>query len=1000
MYKAKDILYKELKSYIRIEKCNTFCNLETILFLVIPFLFSYSLLLYKSETLFLNFSFKIFYFLGGKLKRIILLFFIFPFFVYSYNTIKTDNCYIHFPDNVPKEVGVIIGEYAEGAFKTLESLYSYNPGKVHIHIHNSVDVINAITDILLFNKIDLYLTSSITEPDFKNSSLLKRLIIHEMTHVFDLNMTRGYSSFLKTVFGKPYIPFTTPNLFKPFWIIEGIAVFNEAYFTDGDRINDAYFDATLRNYSIYGFPSMDKATSYYTNPKYPIGSTPYYIGAFMLLGISKYYYDGGNPTARLSNVHAGRFYYFVNYGLETFISELDDNSKKSRNDEVSYTDFYARIITDEINYQQEKINKIKSFDYTSPIPLYWSKEFSIVENFCVYDNYVYIIVSNTRQKNLLLLYDINTGKTYNINKGFFSDFIDIDTTGKYVVFGMYERVNSSVISKLFLYDTRRKDIIDTGLERVVWASISYLGDKIVVMRNRNDGNKEIGLYYIDTKEYKKLDININSYYPLFIDDDNISYFRKENKKYNLYIFKINAQREELISSLDVSVSNPRFSNGKIVFASDKTGVYNIYSFDIYTKTLSTLTNVITLADKPFLSDNKLYFITLTVNGPTLSYSEIKKYSPPILSFKRIESYKYSSAKIEDKIENYNPFSYLSLYWWLPYITFYDKEYSIGAITSWQDPLKEHDILLYASIDNKSRAEYNLKYSFVNSDSGLGFILDSSRAIKIYEVPVNPTGLDDYYQSDYNNSLYLLYSYSTLTSNIIFLLGGIYNYWDNEKEPDNMYYKLYTGSFYGPSGGIILDFTSYYFQNIKSKGLKIKTFVNKYLEPKSTEVSINLNINADTGFIIPNSVFSVKLESKGLWGKKFPQMYYTIGGIDKTLDDSPIFRGYSTEEFGGYYYILGNIEYTIPLFSIFSGFGNKPFFIKEIFLNPFYDFGQVSNYGFNDIKMDKFDISYGSELGLSMFLGYAGPLNILFGYAVTYPEERKVFYARLSVSVEF
>ncbi|HOJ50614.1 MAG TPA: hypothetical protein PKW55_07380 [Spirochaetota bacterium] len=926
-----------------------------------------------------------------------------PALIFSYKTLTTKNFYIHYPDNVSEDLVIKIGQYAEGSFRTLQAIYNYNPGKIHIEIYNNVDLVNAITNIVMFNKIDLYITSPLTEPSFEKSDHLKEVLIHEIAHVFDLNSTRSYSSFLRTIFGKPPIPFTTPNIFNPFWLIEGIAVFNEAYYTDGGRINDPYFDGVLRNYVINGFPSIDRATSYYTNPFFPTGSTPYYIGSFIISGISRFYYEDKNPTGIISNIHSGRFYYWVNYGLETFIEQNREKNKTNiSNTEISYADFYEFLIIQETRNQQEKIEKIKTSKTTNYNPIYWSDKFNIIKNFVIYSSKIYSIVQNTRGKSSIILYDISKGKAEKIYKSYlFADYLSIDETGKYLVFGTYNKSNNTIYSNLYIYDTRKESIIETEIDRVIWASIDKLGYNIILMRNDSNGNKEIGIYNIDEKTYKKIDINQLSYYPLPYDDNSIIYFRSEQGKYNVYFYNHLLKREELITSTDYSVLNPRLFKDKIVFSSDKSGVYNIYSLDIKTKTITALTNIITLAQNPFISENKLYFITLEQNGPVICYSDANNsFSPPSISVKRINNEPYSPEKTDFKIENYSPLSYIDVYWWFPYLLVYNEKVSGGLITSWQDPLKEHNISILGLIDEDiKQPEYSLSYLFIENNSGLGLFLNSSRLIDIYKVPLNPTGTDDYMQATYRNSLYLLYSHSTISSNFRAELGGVYNYWEKVKEPDNIYYTLFTGNFYGLSGGFTINFNSYYFQNIKPTGLELKFYITKFIEPETTEGAANLNININTSFAIPESIFTIKIESKGLWGRKFPQMYYHIGGISPSQYQIP-FRGYNINEFGGYFYVLGNIEYTLPIFSAFRGFTNKPFFIKELFINLFYDFGQVSKYSLSDIKLNNFDISYGTEMGFSLFFGYVAPINILVGFAKTYPKDANTIYLRMEVPLEY
>ena len=205
---------------------------------------------------------------------------IFPLSSYSYTTLKTSHFYIHAPKDVEEKTLIEMGEWAEGAYKTLREIFPYDVAPVHIHVHHQMDLANGSASNIVLNKINVFLHSPGPQEEFSFQNWFQSLIIHELTHVFELDASRGYAKILRFLFGKPPVPFTTPNTTAPFWFHEGMAVFNETLLTSDGRLNSPFYQSIFRATALSNaFPNISRLNFYDLNPQYPYGSSVYVFGS-------------------------------------------------------------------------------------------------------------------------------------------------------------------------------------------------------------------------------------------------------------------------------------------------------------------------------------------------------------------------------------------------------------------------------------------------------------------------------------------------------------------------------------------------------------------------------------------------------------------------------------------------------------------------------------------------------------------------------------------------
>ncbi|HPQ80891.1 MAG TPA: hypothetical protein PLZ86_04125, partial [bacterium] len=161
----------------------------------------------------------------------------------DWHTIKTEHFRLHFPER--------LDEFARRAALILEEIYpdvtekwNWKPrGYTEVVVVDNTDDSNGLSMVLPYNWMLLYVA-----PPPPDSSLahyddwFRMLIIHEFTHIVQIDAVGGFMSFLRLPMGKT----VAPSGINPTWIREGIAQYDETIMTEGGRGRGAYSEMIVR----------------------------------------------------------------------------------------------------------------------------------------------------------------------------------------------------------------------------------------------------------------------------------------------------------------------------------------------------------------------------------------------------------------------------------------------------------------------------------------------------------------------------------------------------------------------------------------------------------------------------------------------------------------------------------------------------------------------------------------------------------------------------------
>jgi hypothetical protein len=165
---------------------------------------------------------------------------------------------------------------AERAYTVLGKQLDQTPSEVvEILLTDDVDFANGSAGALPYNAIRLYATA----PDDMSAladydDWLNELLTHEYTHILHVDNVSGLPAVLNKVIGKTAIP----NQWQPRWILEGLAVVMETAHTSGGRLRSSQFDMYLRADVLeHHFAGLDQMSG--TPRRFPGGNLWYLYGS-------------------------------------------------------------------------------------------------------------------------------------------------------------------------------------------------------------------------------------------------------------------------------------------------------------------------------------------------------------------------------------------------------------------------------------------------------------------------------------------------------------------------------------------------------------------------------------------------------------------------------------------------------------------------------------------------------------------------------------------------
>ena len=523
-------------------------------------------------------------------------------------TIKGKHVEVHFHKGADRTAKVV-AKIADEVWGPITSLYQYEPSTVHFVIKDLDDYSNGAT-YFFDNKIEIW--TSALDFDLRGAhNWLRNVISHEFTHMVQIQAAMKLSRSVPAIFlqllnyqeeRRPDILYGYPNYVISFpvatvnipaWFAEGTAQYMRQEF-DYDNW-DTHRDMVLRSYALNG--NMLTWNEMGVFGKTSLGNESVYNSGFALTRyISQKY---GEDKLREITKKLGSFKNF------TIDGAFDDVLGKNGNE--IYTEWQNFLVKDYKDRSAKVLSNLVEGEKIADVGFG-----NFYPTFSEDGKKIYYVSNKSGDyfsPSSIYEYDIESGKEKLLVSGVRSTYSWIPGTDKILYAKITEdNPNWYNVHDLFIYDVDKDD--ETRLTENLRANqpnVSNDGKKIVFLFEK-DGTTNLGMVDIDGQNFRTLTSYKNGeqvYNPKFSNDDSYIVFDYSyHQTRDIAKVNVNGGEVEFVIQTDQDERNPVIDkDGNLIYASDETGIFNIYSMNLSTKERRQLTNVIGGAFMPDINAN-------------------------------------------------------------------------------------------------------------------------------------------------------------------------------------------------------------------------------------------------------------------------------------------------------------------------------------------------------------------------------------------------------------
>jgi len=164
---------------------------------------------------------------------------------------------------------------AERAYAALRDELALPRGTIDLVLADDTDVSNGFAQVFPTNRITIFMPPPARDGIANFDDWLRLVIGHELVHVFHLDRAKGPWRVIQTVFGR--VPGTFPNVYQPSWVTEGLAVYYESRLSTAGRVGSSFHRQVIEGELLLGTQRRPQdATN--TDIHWPAGNAPYAYG--------------------------------------------------------------------------------------------------------------------------------------------------------------------------------------------------------------------------------------------------------------------------------------------------------------------------------------------------------------------------------------------------------------------------------------------------------------------------------------------------------------------------------------------------------------------------------------------------------------------------------------------------------------------------------------------------------------------------------------------------
>ena len=202
-----------------------------------------------------------------------------------WKTIETEHFRVTYY-STEEEIAAHVAKLAEGIYGRLVPAVGWIPReKTEMLVTDQTDSANGLSTSIPYNTVLL----NVTAPDDMSplgdvDDWYLELVTHEYTHILHTDHISGVPALINRILGKVY----APNQLEPRWMLEGLAVFEESARTSGGRLRSSMWNMFMRADILEGnVAPLDVFSN--TPRRWPEGNIWYLYGSFFMKWIAETY---------------------------------------------------------------------------------------------------------------------------------------------------------------------------------------------------------------------------------------------------------------------------------------------------------------------------------------------------------------------------------------------------------------------------------------------------------------------------------------------------------------------------------------------------------------------------------------------------------------------------------------------------------------------------------------------------------------------------------------
>jgi len=940
----------------------------------------------------------------------------------KYEAVTTDHFRVSYYSG-EREIAVRVADLAESILGRLAPAVGWPPSeRVEIAITDGTDVANGSAGALPYDQIHLFATApDDLSPLGDVDDWYLELTTHEFTHILHTDHIEGIPAIVNMVLGKTL----APNQVQPRWILEGLAVFEESSKTSGGRLRSSIWNMFMRADVLENnVAGLDQIS---TNVRrWPQGNLWYLYGSFFMQWIAETY---GEQAIRLMIDDYGHqlIPYAINRSIrratgrtyeELYPSFIDTLRRESN---ALVAGIRARGVREgtRITFGGQAANGPRftpkgAWGATTDQVVYYRDDGHSTEG--IYrvpvrrDHDGKIVPTNERE-----LVTRTLGGGY---AGFLPDKSYVfDSIEQYEnLYGFYDLawmpadktstsgLEGNRVRLTYGWRAAAPDVSPDG-KRVVFTT-NHRGTTYLQMADLDLRGGDL----TNLRTLVRSELFDQAYSPRWSPDDrHVAYSSWKHGGY---------RDVRIVDTVDGSVvevthdravdGGPCFSpDGKtLYFHSDRTGVMNVYAYDLAAKTLKQVTNVINGAFQPTISaDGKtLVYLGYTHEGWDLYAMDLdpSKFLPALPYVDDRGSPPPEPLHAHSTNDGYNPLHTFVPRSWLISTTPSDFGQLFSFTVKGSDIMDLHEMSGSLGFETgQPDPQFNVNYTYKrlpfdvslnlyrNIAPGATYTLGPNSVNWVQSAVGGSTGITYSMPHSYDSQTFSLnYSVNSISGDIGLAQQPLDPYDTPSLPTQRLAAVLGLGWSYGNA-------QSYLWSVSAEKGFNVSASIG-LSHPAIGSDYRGFQARTDFETYVPMPWLRhhvVALHAGGgLMGGLYPGGPFYVGGF---VDVSPLdqvtsfvngggfvyqngfaLRGYPVAFQTGNYYALFDAEYRFPIVNIDHGPSTLPLTLNRISGNVFYDLGSA----FNDPTAATLLSGVGAEIWVDTTLGYFAAFNFRVGYA--------------------